>query len=141
VKKTIEKLLAVTVVSLSVAAVLLSGCASLINGTHQSVPIATDPPGTTIQVGGNQYLTPVDASLARNRDYQVVATKAGYQTQTAEIRSSFSGWTFLDLVFIIPWAVDLADGAAYKLEPESIQLQLRPTEAASAATPGAAKSN
>jgi hypothetical protein len=97
---------------------------------HQSVPITTDQPGTTIQVGGNQYLTPVDAGLARNRDYQGVATKAGYQTQTAEIRSSFSGWTFLDLVFIIPWAVDLADGAAYKLEPGSIQLQMQPIEEA-----------
>jgi len=139
VKKTIEKLL--TVVSLSVAALLFTGCASLINGTHQTVPITTDPPGTTLQVGGDQYLTPVDASLARNRGYQVIATKAGYQTQTVEIHSSFSGWTFLDLVFIIPWAVDLADGAAYKLEPESLQLQMQPINAASAARGGTAKSN
>ena len=113
---------------------LSASCASLINGTHQTIPINVQPSGATIQVGGSQYISPVDASLARDRDYQIIASKAGYETQTTELHSSFSGWTFLDLIFIIPWAVDLADGAAYKLEPTTVEMQLQPSAQASQPT-------
>jgi PEGA domain len=107
-------------------AFLLSSCASIINGTHQTVSITTDPPGANVQIGGEQYISPVDASLARNRGYQIVASKPGYQTQTAQVESSFSAITILDTVFWIPWVVDLADGAAWKLDPETIQIHLQP---------------
>lgn len=116
-------------------ALLLWGCASLIHGSHQTIPISTDPVGTSLQVGGEQYISPVDASLARNRNYQIVASKPGYQTQTVEIDSSFSAVTFIDLIFIIPWAVDLVDGAAYTLEPESVQIHMVPLAAAPVALP------
>jgi hypothetical protein len=115
----------------SIGAFLFASCATLINGTHQTVPVNVQPSGASIQVGGSQYVSPVDASLARDRDYQVIAIKPGYETQTTELHSSFSGWTFLDLIFITPWAVDLADGAAYKLEPMTVQMQLQPAPQAS----------
>jgi hypothetical protein len=118
-----------------IAPILLTSCASLINGTHQTVPISVQPAGASIQVGGSQYISPADASLARDRDYQVIASKAGFETQTLELHSSFSGWTFLDLVFIIPWAVDLADGAAYKIEPTTVEMQLQPTAQAAPTAP------
>ena len=113
----------------SIAAFAFVSCATLINGTHQTIPVNVQPSGASIQVDGSQYVSPVDASLARDRDYQVIASKPAYETQTTELHSSFSGWTFLDLVFIIPWAVDLADGAAYKLEPMTVQMQLQPAQA------------
>jgi len=55
-----------------------------------------------------------------------------------EIHSSFSAATLVDLIFIIPWAVDLADGAAYSLEPESVQIHLQPQMASAAPVPTAA---
>ena len=112
---------------------LLSSCATLIHGSHQTVPITTDPPGAQLNIGGSQYITPANVSLARDQEYQAVVTKPGYQTQTAEIHSSFSGVTFIDLIFIIPWAVDLADGAAYSLDPETVELHLQPQLASAAA--------
>lgn len=121
-------------------ALVCSGCASLIHGTHQSVPVTTDPPGANVTIGGESFITPTDASLARDRDYQVVANKPGYQQSITEVHSSLSGITFLDLIFIIPWAVDLADGAAYKLEPSTISMVLTPAvaRAPAAAAPAAA---
>jgi PEGA domain len=122
---------------------LLNGCATLIHGSHQTIPITSDPPGAQLSIGGSQYITPASVSLARDQEYQAVFTKPGYETQTAQIHSSFSGVTFIDLVFIIPWAVDLADGAAYSLDPESVEIHLQPQlasatpPAAVAAVPGA----
>jgi PEGA domain len=113
---------------------LLNGCATLIHGSHQTIPITSDPPGAQLNIGGSQYITPADVSLARDQEYQAVVTKPGYETQTMEIHSSFSAATLVDLIFIIPWAVDLADGAAYSLEPETVQIHLQP-QLASAAAP------
>ena len=76
-------------------------------------------------------------SLARDQEYQAVISKPGYETQTTEVHSSFSAATLVDLIFIIPWAVDLADGAAYSLEPESTRFRLQPQLAS--ATAAAAK--
>jgi hypothetical protein len=124
---------------LATAGLLLSGCATLIHGSHQTIPITTDPPGAQLSIGGSQYVTPADVSLARDQEYQAVVTKPGYETQTMEIHSSFSAATLIDLVFIIPWAVDLADGAAYSLNPESVELHLQPQLAsATPATPALA---
>jgi hypothetical protein len=108
----------------------------LIHGSHQTIPITSDPPGAQLNIGGSQYITPADVSLARDQEYQAVVTKPGYETQTMEIHSSFSAATLIDLIFIIPWAVDLADGAAYSLEPETVQLHLQP-QLASAVAPSA----
>jgi hypothetical protein len=115
-----------TISILAAAAVLVSGCATLIHGSHQTIPITSDPPGAQLSIGGSQYITPAEVSLARDQEYQAVFTKPGYQTQTAAVHSSFSGVTFIDLIFIIPWAVDLADGAAYTLDPETVEIHLQP---------------
>lgn len=109
----------------------LSGCGLLINGTHQEIPISTNPSGATVSVGGSQYVTPATMSLTRDRSYQVVVNKPGYQQTVTNIDSSFSGWTILDTIFIVPWVADLASGAACKLTPDSIQLSLQPVEASS----------
>jgi hypothetical protein len=122
------------VVAFAAAGLVLNGCATLIHGSHQTIPITSDPPGAQLNIGGSQYITPADVSLARDQEYQAVLSKPGYETQTMEIHSSFSAATLVDLIFIIPWAVDLADGAAYSLEPESVQLHLQP-QLASAAPP------
>ncbi|HVB79518.1 MAG TPA: PEGA domain-containing protein [Candidatus Binataceae bacterium] len=122
-----------TVAIFAVAGLLLNGCATLIHGSHQTIPITSDPPGAQLNIGGSQYITPADVSLARDQEYQAIVTKPGYETQTMEIHSSFSAATLVDLIFIIPWAVDLADGAAYSLEPETVELRLQPQLASAAA--------
>jgi hypothetical protein len=108
------------------AGLLLNCCATLIHGSHQTIPITSDPPGAQLNIGGSQYITPADVSLARDQEYQAVISKPGFETQTTEIHSSFSAATLVDLIFIIPWAVDPADGAAYSLEPESLEFRLQP---------------
>jgi hypothetical protein len=128
----------ISIVAVAAIGLLLNGCATLIHGSHQTIPITSDPPGAQLSIGGSQYITPADVSLARDQEYQAVVTKPGYETQTMEIHSSFSAATLVDLIFIIPWAVDLADGAAYSLEPESVQIHLQPQMASAAPPPAVA---
>jgi hypothetical protein len=111
----------------ALAAIWLSSCATLIHGGGtQTVSISTEPPGATVQVGGEQVLAPAEVGLHRNRDYQAVATKPGYQTATASIHSGFSWVTVLDLVFVLPWLIDLISGSAYTLSPDTVTMVLQP---------------
>jgi hypothetical protein len=113
---------------LAVLAVLFApGCATLIHGGgQQTVSIATDPPGAKIQVGGQSLVSPAEITLSRDHDYQVVVTSDGYDTAITSIHSRFSWVTVLDLIFIIPWVIDLASGSAYYLDPEAVQLVMSP---------------
>ena len=110
---------------LAVLFLFVSSCATLIHGGgQQTVSIATDPPGARVQVGGQSLVSPAEITLSRDHDYQVVATSEGYDTAITSIHSRFSWVTVLDLVFIIPWVIDLASGSAYYLDPETIQLTM-----------------
>jgi hypothetical protein len=113
---------------LSVLFLFVSSCATLIHGGgQQTISIATDPPDARIQVGGQSLVSPAEITLSRDHDYQVVATKEGYDTAITSIHSRFSWVTVLDLVFIIPWVIDLASGSAYYLDPTTMQLAMSPT--------------
>jgi hypothetical protein len=111
----------------TVAAFVSSSCATLIHGGGtQTVSISTNPPGATVKVGGEQVVSPAEVTLDRNKTVQVVATLPGYQMATTTIHSEFSWVSVLDLVFIIPWVIDLVSGAAYTLSPETVDLVLEP---------------
>jgi hypothetical protein len=112
----------------------LSNCATLIHGGGtQTISIATEPPGATVKVGGQDVITPGDVTLDRNRDYQVIALKSGYDTGTTNIQSRFSWVTVLDLIFILPWVVDLVSGSAYTLTPDTVNIVLVPQAGAAPA--------
>ena len=106
------------VVAAGVAAIYLSSCATLIHGGgQQTVDIATNPSGAKIEVGGQSLVSPAQITLSRDHDYQVVASAPGYQQTVTSIQSRFSWVTVLDLIFIIPWVIDLFQGAATTLIP------------------------
>ena len=109
------------------AGLLCSSCATLIHGGGtQTVSISTNPPGATVKVGGEQVISPAEVTLDRDKTVQVVATLPGYEMATTTIHSEFSWVSVLDLIFIIPWVIDLVSGAAYKLSPETVELVMQP---------------
>ncbi|MBF6560209.1 MAG: PEGA domain-containing protein [Candidatus Binataceae bacterium] len=110
------------------AAILCGSCATLIHGGGtQTISISTVPPGATVQVGGQQVVSPAEVTLDRNKTAQVVATKPGYDMATTTVESHFSWVTVLDLIFILPWVIDLVSGAAYTLSPDTVSLVLAPS--------------
>jgi hypothetical protein len=115
-------------IALAISALIFnSSCATLIHGGGtQTVSISTEPPGATVAVGGQQIIAPAEVTLDRNRNYQIIATKEGYNTATSMIQSRFSWVTVLDLIFIFPWVIDLISGSAYTLSPDTISLVLAP---------------
>ena len=110
---------------------LLSGCASIVSGTNQSLTVET--PGCagascklTNDKGAWAVTTP--GSVVVNRAYgplTVVCSKEGASDATAVVESSTKGMAFGNVLFggIIGAGVDMKTGAAYDY-PNLIQVPL-----------------
>jgi len=109
---------------------LLAGCATMINGSKQTVTLMSEPPGATVTVGGEfTTRTPAALPLTRGKDYQVLFQKEGYKDQTVLLKSSFAHWvqSILGNVwnYILPGLViDIASGGAYEFDQVLINAQL-----------------
>ena len=136
---------------LIVAVVLLSGCATLAHGRHQTVEIASEPSGALV-FRGNSLLgvTPMRGKFARRESRLVLRfEKQGYEPATVPLERGKSAWLFADLamgpmqfanqglssqtemaamsVYVpsVLLGVDLATGAAFKL-PSRVSVVLQP---------------
>ena len=111
---------------------MLSACATLVNGSSQTVTVSTAPPGascTLDRVGeriGAIALTPGSFRLDKSKnDLSVTCSKEGFETATVVHSPSFSGATFGNLIAggVVGVVVDAASGANYSY-PSDLRLDL-----------------
>jgi len=109
-------------------------CATIINGTSQSVSVESQPMQAAVvirQVPGDivvfEGTTPASCKLARNNAYEVIVQMPGYREERVQINKSFSA-VFLGNCLLggLPgMLVDLITGAYNELKPSNIQVSLR----------------
>ena len=122
-------------------AIALSGCATIVKGTTQTVAISTPPvEGANCVLSSSQgswtVTSPGVAKVARSKeDIQIRCNKPGYQEAAATIPSSFEGWTFGNVIFgafgIVTAGVDAATGAVNEY-PHVFQVPMFPAGSAGA---------
>lgn len=108
-----------------------SGCASMISGPTQRIPISSVPSGARISVEptGFQATTPTDLILRRNAaPYRLTVAHDGYRPQQVVIGSTTNPllWGNLALTILALWgfAIDQGTGASRVLAPDHIAVQL-----------------
>lgn len=121
------------------SAALLVGCATIIEGTDQTVTVTTTPSGAICEFkrGGQTVAvvnpTPGSAMVDKSKeDISVTCNKDGYHGGGASLTSEFQGMTFGNILFggIIGVAIDAGSGAMHEYKP-SIHVTLIPEEFAS----------
>lgn len=118
--------------AIAALSLVLSSCATIISGTKEKISINSSPQGT-VKVTGNDgkvYFngsTPANPKLPRSHTYTLVFKVNGYKSKTIQLTHGLNGWFFGNLLFggIPGGAVDAIDGAMWKLEPSSINVQLQ----------------
>ena len=114
---------------------LLSGCASIVNGTSEKVTVTTPPAkGANCQLKNkegawNVNKTPGEVTVHRGHDPLVVdCQKAGYVETKKTVVSSTNGTSVGNILAggLIGEGIDLANGAAYKY-PKTITVPMRKT--------------
>lgn len=114
---------------------LVSGCATVVKGTTQSIPVNSDPAGAEVLVNNNVLgVTPTQIKLKRKEDHQVMIRKEGYASATVPVLKSVGGavWGNVLAGGLIGWGVDATSGAQYNLSPETIYVTLRPVGSSNA---------
>src|SRR3990167_5002643 len=113
----------------------LTGCASMIGGTQQTVSVETkNVEGADCTLSNNKgiwYIKNTPGSVVVNRsfsDMHIKCEKPGYEVAQKSIASSTRPIVFGNIVFyiagILGAAVDIADGAAYDYPvPNSIEMR------------------
>jgi hypothetical protein len=105
--------------TVAVAAVGLSGCASIMKGSTQNIAI-TSPPATgahctlTNPRGSWTVVTPGTVEVKRSKaNIEIVCRREGFQDATAFIPSGFQNWTTGNLLIggVIGLGIDSATGA------------------------------
>lgn len=108
-------------------ALLLTGCASIVNGSTQPVSFISTPAAARVIVDGNPIgSTPVVHALSRKKLHAVRFELDGYQPYEMALSRSVSGWVWGNIVFggLIGLAVDAGTGGMYKLSPEQVSANL-----------------
>ena len=118
------------------AVAALTGCASIVSGTQQSIKISSDPSAAHVKVEklvGSintpqwEGETPATLKLSRNGSYLVSVSLPGYQKQEIPISAAgMNNWVWGNIIFggIFGVIIDACDGAAKNLEPGEINVKL-----------------
>ena len=109
--------------------VLLSGCATVVNGPRQKIGVGSTPTGATVLIDNQHELTtPTSIELARDESHTFIFKKEGYQDDSFVITSSTSGWVWGNVLLggLVGGVVDFASGSARKLSHDSVHVTLVP---------------
>jgi hypothetical protein len=119
-------------------ALLYSGCASIVKGTTQAIPVSSDPAGADVKIDGNKVgQTPMSIDAKRKTDHLITFEKDGYQVESVAVTRNVGGAVFGNIIAggLVGWGVDAMSGAQYNLTPATINVKLKPVDTANPAVP------
>jgi len=134
-KKT--NLLVVTACLVLAGVLIFIGCASIMGGgTKQNVQISSTPAAAKVKVERSGVMgrvepvwegtTPATVTLKRKSEYLVTVTLEGYKPTEVTLEHGTNGWVWGNLICggIIGLIIDFTNGAAKKLVPDEVNVQL-----------------
>ena len=99
---------------------LMSGCATMVRGTTQSVSINSDPDGATVTLSnGNTCVTPCVMEAQRKNSLQITVDKEGCRRQTTAMVPTLAGAGAM-----LGGMIDYGTGAVYDLQPNPLFVTL-----------------
>jgi hypothetical protein len=141
VKKTTEKILAVSVALLTATSLLLSGCASCFQGTREEIMVSSDAPNARVSLNdGMSGPAPYTAKVPRDEDLTINVSAPGYQSTTiSDVSHPSWGYVVADffLTGLIGLGIDGIDGAMFGHDQTMVAAHLEPTAPAGASASAA----
>jgi hypothetical protein len=131
-------------VTVLVAAVVVSGvvsgCATIFNGTDQDVRFTSEPSGAKILIGGaKRGTTPATLSLIKPGldDTQVTFVKEGYEERTITLQKKFATASIFNIFgpTLLGFGIDAFSGALFNYYPSEYTTELERETASATAAP------
>ncbi len=115
--------------AVSALTALTSGCATIVKGTTQEIPVASEPTGARVAVNGSPAgTTPTKVTLSRKQNHMITLEKEGYESESVALTKRMGGAVAGNIIAggLVGWGVDAVSGAQYNLHPETVNVRLRP---------------
>jgi len=108
------------------AAIYLSGCATIFTGTSDQISVNTEPSGAKLFLNGNDMgRTPVTVPVSRSLGTTMMSVKKpGYEDKSFALQSSFNTIAILDIFLWPTFIIDAATGSIVKYSQTSYNLEL-----------------
>lgn len=106
---------------------LFSACATIMNGTKQSVGISSVPSGARVTIDGTAMGTaPVMAQLSRKKLHLIKIELDGYAPFELYTKRKYSGWLWGNVLLggLIGLGIDVGTGGLYKIAPGRVSANL-----------------
>ena len=108
----------------TIASLFLTGCATIISGTNQTLTFNSDVDDVEVYVDGALIgKTPVSTSFKKNKVKSVMFKKSGYEAVTRQITTSYDNVALLSVFWDLS-TTDMISGAAFEYEPGAIYVQM-----------------
>jgi hypothetical protein len=109
---------------LSSTLLLLPGCATIMHGSEQVVPVTSSPAGGRVLIDSVfAGVTPLQVTLPRSRDARISIVNDSLGTIDVGLSRHVSGWVYAGaLLNLAPALVDYATGSAHRLAPDSLAI-------------------
>lgn len=110
------------------ATFLFSGCATIVQGSKQSVSFSSSPKGATVLLNGQEKCqTPCTITLKKNKFDSVSFSKEGYMTHTQEIKKQTDPWFFGNILIggLLGSTTDIVSGSAYEYSPNKYFVEMK----------------
>ncbi len=103
----------------------LNGCGTLFTGTSSVFTISSEPGKAKVYVNGLYVgTTPISTSFKKDKDYNIVIKKEGYDDASTVITRSFNPVSILNLLSPLCWIVDVVTGGVWKFDRDGVTVTL-----------------
>lgn len=107
--------------------ILITSCGTLFTGTSSTFIISSEPDKAKVYVNGMYSgQTPTSMILKKDKDYNIVLKKDGYEDASAIVSRSFNLVSILNLLSPLCWLVDVVTGGVWKFDQEGVTVQMDP---------------
>jgi len=108
----------------------LTACGTLVHGTKQDVACISSPAGAKVTTSdGTSCMTPCTIRLKRAKDEFLTIEREGYEPMVFAVHSTLTKASAGEVLLpggLVCWGIDLASGAAFRLSPERVDVNLQP---------------
>ena len=114
----------------TIAALLFSGCATVVSGSRQDVGVSSTPPFVQVWVNDREYLTPAILPLERESNFTLIFREEGYEEASATLNRNLNPWIWGNILLFPPIGtlagviIEVSSGAAWRLSPESLHVTM-----------------
>jgi predicted small secreted protein len=91
----------ILIANLLIAAILMSGCATIVTGKYQNISVTSEPTGALVRAdNGMSITTPGSFKLMRNQRYTLIAEYPGAEPQQKKLKRGLQGWFWGNILLV-----------------------------------------